>query len=343
MSWEPKDPWGRKGGDPLEDVLRQAQDQLRQLMPRRGLGTIILIVVAVVVVWQSVFIVAPAEEGVVKRFGEVTRTVGPGPHFKIPFLESVLTPRVQEVHRIEIGFRTDPRGRIQMLPREALMLTGDENIIGIQFIVQYRIKEAKDFLFNVDDVQSTIGNAAEASMREIIGKSRIDEVLTVGKAEIQQGTMDLLQGILDSYDAGVSIQAVQLQNVDPPQEVAAAFKDVASAKEDKQKLINQSQSYRNDIIPRAKGQAAKIVNEAKGYGQARVERAKGDANRFEAILKEYRQGKDVITKRIYIETMEEIMPNVEKIIVDKKVGERILPYLPLDRASKSGRANKPGE
>ncbi len=340
MSWEPKDPWGRKGGDPLEDVLRQAQDQLRQIMPSRGLGKIIWIVLAVLLAWQAVFIVAPDEEGVVKRFGDVTRIVGPGPHFKIPFVETVLQPKVLKVHRIEVGFRTDPRGRQQMLPREALMLTGDENIVGVEFIVQYRIKDARNYLFQVDGVPETIKNAAEASMREVIGSVKIDEVLTTGKAQIQSDTMDLLQGILDSYQAGVSIQAVQLQDVDPPQAVAAAFKDVASAKEDREKLINQSQSYRNDIIPKAKGEAAQMVNQAKGYAQARVERARGEANRFSALLKEYSQAKDIISKRIYIETLEEIMPNVEKIIVDKKIAERTLPYLPLDQMQRRGQASQ---
>lgn len=339
MPWEPKDPWGRKE-DPLDDVLRQARDQMRRFLPVKGIGSIIWIVLAVLVIWQSVFIVAPDEEGVVKRFGDVVRTVGPGPHFKIPFLESVLQPKVQKVHRLEVGFRTDPRGRHQMLPREALMLTGDENILSVEFNVQYRIKAARDYLFNVAGIIGTIQKAAEASMREVIGKSRIDEALTTEKARIQTDTQELLQGLLDQYDAGVSILAVQLQDVKPPQAVAAAFKDVASAKEDRQKLINQSQSYRNDIIPKAKGEAAQLVNQAKGYAQARVNRAEGEANRFLKTLKEYNQAKEVISKRIYIETMEEIMPKMEKIIIDKRVAERTLPYLPLDRLSRPSKASK---
>jgi membrane protease subunit HflK len=186
----------------------------------------------------------------------------------------------------------------------------------------------------VADIHETIGKAAEASMREVVGKSRIDEALTTGKADIQQGTMVLLQSILDDYHAGVQVAAVQLQDVDPPEAVAAAFKDVTNAKEDREKLINQAQGYRNDIIPRAKGEAAELVNRAKGFAQARLNRAQGEANRFLATLKEYNQAKDVISKRIYIETMEEILPNVEKVIIDGKGGERLLPYLPLDRLSK---------
>ncbi len=341
MALDPKDPWGQKS-DPIDEVLRQAQAHLRQLNLFRGLRPILLILLAIILVWQGAFIVAPDEEGVVKRFGDVVRTVGPGPHLKIPFVETVLQPKVAKVHRIEVGFRTDRQGRQQMLPREALMLTGDMNIIGVEFIVQYRIKNAREYLFNVADIEDTIEKAAEASMREVIGRNKIDEALTTGKAQIQEDTHQLLQGILDQYQAGVSVQAVQLQDVNPPEAVVAAFKDVASAKEDREKLINQSQSYRNDIIPKAKGEAAQMVNQAKGYAQARLTRAEGEANRFVKLLKEYNLAKDVISRRIYIETMEEILPNVEKIIIDGKGADRLLPFLPLER-QKAAKAAGGGE
>jgi modulator of FtsH protease HflK len=333
MVWDPKDPWSKKS-DPLEDVLRQAQTQFKSLMPSSGFRNIFLAGLLLFVAWQSAFIVAPDEEGVVMRFGTPVRAVGPGPHFKFPILESVLQPKVAKLHRVEVGFRTDRQGRQQMIPQEALMLTGDMNILAIEFIVQYKIKEAREFLFNVADIHETIGKAAEASMREVVGKSKIDEALTTGKAVIQQDTLILLQTILDQYQAGVQIAAVQLQDVDPPEAVAAAFKDVTNAKEDREKLINQSQGYRNDILPKAKGEAAELVNRAKGFAQARLNRAQGEANRFLATLKEYNQAKDIISNRIYIETMEEILPNVEKVIIDGKGGERVLPYLPLDRMSK---------
>jgi modulator of FtsH protease HflK len=342
MVWDPKDPWGKKP-DPLEDALKQAQSQLKDLLPPGGLKTLLpsggvwnLVIAAVVIlfIWQAVFIVAPDEEGVVKRFGVPVRAVEPGPHFKIPIVETVLQPKVAKLYRVEVGFRTNQQGRQQMVPQEALMLTGDMNILAIEFIVQYKIKEAREFLFNVADIHETIGKAAEASMREVVGKSKIDEALTTGKAVIQQDTMTLLQTILDQYHSGVQIAAVQLQDVDPPEAVAAAFKDVTNAKEDREKLINQAQGYRNDIIPRAKGEAAELVNRARGFAQARLNRAQGETNRFLATLKEYNQAKDVISKRIYIETMEEILPNMEKIIIDGKGGERLLPYLPLDRRSK---------
>ncbi len=337
MVWDPKDPWGKKQ-DPVDDLLRQAKASLGSGLPIKGIGPLLLAAAAVFLVWQGTYIVAPDEEGVVKRFGDIVRSEGPGPHLKVPLIETVERPKVEKLHRLEIGFRTDRQGRQQMIPKEALMLTGDENILGVEFIVQYKIKNAKDYLFRVDEIEETIQKAAEAAMREVVGKSKIDEALTSGKAQIQQDTQTLLQGILDQYQAGVQIAAVQLQDVDPPEAVVAAFKDVASAKEDREKLINQSQGYRNDIIPKAKGEAAQIVNQAKGYAQARITRAEGEANRFIKTLKEYEQAKDIISKRIYIETMEDVMPGVEKIILDGKAGDRMLPYLPLDKSHKPPKA-----
>ncbi len=335
MAWEPKDPFGRSGDHPLNEALKKAQEQLNRLVPGRGFKSIIWIVLAILLLWQSVFIVAPDQQGLVKRFGDITRTVGPGPHFKIPILETVETPKVEKLHRVEIGFRTDPRGRTRTVPREALMLTGDMNILWLEFIVQYKIQNARDYLYRIANVETTIHNAAEAAMREVIGKNKIDEALTTGKAIIQQSTQDLLQGILDQYQAGVQVQTVQLQDVNPPEAVAAAFKDVASAKEDREKLINQAHGYRNDLIPRAKGEAAQDVNQAKGFAQARIARAEGEANHFLKTLKEYKQAKDVISKRVYIETMEEVLSKTDLIILDSNVNRNVLLYLPLDRFSRS--------
>jgi len=246
MAWEPKDPWGGSGKDPLDEALRKAQDSIKKLVPGRGFKYIIYIVIGVLALWQSVFIVAPDEQGLVKRFGDIVRVVESGPHFKIPFAETVDTPKVEKLHRVEVGFRTD-RGRTQFVPREALMLTGDTNILSLEFIVQYKIKDAKNYLYQVANVETTIHNSSEAAMREVIGKSKIDEALTVGKAEIQQNTQVLLQGILDQYQAGVQIAQIQLQDVNPPDAVAAAFKDVASAKEDREKLINQAHGHLHEI------------------------------------------------------------------------------------------------
>lgn len=336
MVWEPKDPWGRSGNaDALDEALRKAKDQLTHLVPGPGFKSVIYVVLAVLALWQSVFIVAPDELGLVKRFGDVVREVEPGPHFKIPFMETIDTPKVEKLHRVEVGFRTDQQGRTQFVPREALMLTGDMNILSLEFIVQYKIKDAKNYLYKVANVESTIHNAAEAAMREVIGKSKIDEALTVGKAQIQQEAQDLLQGVLDQYGAGVQVATIQLQDVNPPAAVAAAFKDVASAKEDREKLINQAHGYRNDLIPRAKGEAAQEINQAKGHAQARIARAEGEANYFLQTLKEYKLAKDVISKRVYIETMEEVMANTEKVILDSKASGNVLPFLPLDRLTRA--------
>lgn len=332
MAWEPKDPWGRSGGsDPLDDVLQKAQEQWKRMMASRGLKAIIVAALVVMALLQSFFIVEPDEEGLVKRFGDVVRTVGPGPNLKIPFIETAVKAKVEKLHRVEVGFQTDPRGRAQTVPQEALMLTGDMNILSVEFIVQYKISNSRDYLFNVANVEQTIQKAAEAAMREVVGSSKIDEALTVGKAAIQQSTQDLLQGILDQYHAGVQIATIQLQDVNPPEQVAAAFKDVASAKEDREKLINQAYGYRNDILPKANGQAAQDINQAKAYAQARITRAEGEAKAFLQTLKEYKQAPDVIGKRVYIETMEEVLSRVDKVILDSKAAGNVLPYLPLDK------------
>ena len=332
MAWEPKDPWGQQGGsDPLDDVIKKAQEQWQQMKPSKGLRSIIWIVIAIFAFSQAVFKVEPDEEGLVKRFGDVVRTVGPGPHLKVPFLETVVTPKVEKLHRVEVGFRTNLRGRTQIVPQEALMLTGDMNILSVEFIVQYKISAAKEYLFNVANVEETIRKSAEAAMREVIGKNKIDEALTVGKAGIQQSTQDLLQTIINQYQAGTQIATVQLLDVNPPQKVAKFFKDVASAKEEREQLINQARGYRNDIVPKARGQAAQDVNQAKGFAQSRVARAEGEAKHFLQTLEEYKKGKTVISKRVYIETMEEVLSNVDKIILDSKAAGNVLPYLPLDR------------
>lgn len=304
------------------------------MKPTRGMKSIVLVVAAILVLSQSVFKVEPDEEGLVKRFGDVVRTVEPGPHLKIPFIESVVTPKVQKLHRIEVGFRTNARGRAQIVPQEALMLTGDMNILSVEFIVQYKISQAKDYLFNVANIEETIRKSAEAAMREVVGKNKIDEALTVGKAAIQVSTQQLLQSIVDEYQGGVQIATVQLLDVNPPQKVAKFFKDVASAKEEREQLINQAHGYRNDIIPKAKGQAAQDVNQAKGYAQARIARAEGEANHFLQTLAEYKKAKGVIGKRLYIETMEEVLSKVDKIILDSKAAGNVLPYLPLERLQK---------
>jgi membrane protease subunit HflK len=324
-----------KGFDPKEPIDIEAFKFRMYQFRRRLMSNGKLVVLVILGIWllSGFYIVQPDEVGVVKRFGAVSRTTQPGPHYHLPYpVESVLRPTVTKIHRVEIGFRTlriGPPAQYRDVPKEALMLTGDENIVSVEFIVQYRIKDPMDYLFKVDNVEGTIMASSEAAIREVIGKNKIDEVLTSGKAKLQDETMVLLQQIMDDYNAGVHIVAVQLQDVRPPDPVSAAFKDVASAREDKEKVINQSQSYRNDIIPKAQGEAAQNVNRAQGYAEARIKRAEGEANRFLQTLAEYRKARDVIRKRIYIETMEEVLSGVDKFIIEGKGGGQVLPLLPL--------------
>jgi membrane protease subunit HflK len=248
----------------------------------------------------------------------------------------VETPKVTTIHRVEIGFR-GPGGasaqQTRAVGQESLMLTGDENIVDVQFIVQYKIKDAREFLFNVRHQHETVKAAAEASMREVVGYNLIDTVLTTGKSAIQDDCRELLQGVLDRYKAGVDVVAVQLQDVHPPREVIDAFKDVASAREDKSRLINEADAYRNDLMPRARGQAAVLLNQAEAYKETRIRRAQGDSARYQALIREYEKARDVTRTRLYLETMETIFsnPELEKIVIDPKAAGGVVPYLPLDR------------
>jgi len=222
-----------------------------------------------------------------------------------------------------------------------LMLTGDENIVDMDLIVQYKVKDPVNYLFNVYNIPKTVKDATEAAIREIVGKNNIDDILTTGKYQVQQDTKKLLQKILDKYQAGIMVVAVQLQDVHPPEQVMQAFKDVASAKEDKIKYINEAQGYRNDIIPKAKGQAEKVLNEAQAYLKSKVAEAEGDASRFLQVYEQYKSAKDITKKRLYIETMEKVLPKTKKIVVDPKIGGKTLPLLPLEQIAPGAKPVKP--
>ncbi len=292
-----------------------------------------------VVLWllSGIFIVNPDEEGIVLRFGKYVRTVGPGPHYHLPNpIETVYKPKVTQVLRGEVGFRsvgqgsTFQQGQLRTVPEEASMLTGDENIVSVQFSVQYKISNPVEYLFNVTNQAAVVRNAAEAAMREVIGKSMIDSALTDGKIRIQSDATELLQKILNRYEVGVQIIAVQLQDVHPPREVVDAFKDVASAREDKSRIINEAEAYRNEVLPKARGQSAELVNQAEAYKETRVQTAQGRANRFLSVLAEYEKAQDITRKRLYFEAMEKILSNAtDKIIVPSSAAERVLPLLPL--------------
>ena len=294
------------------------------------------VIFAGIVLWllTGVYIVGPDEVGVVRTFGEFTRVTQSGLNWKFPApIETANTPKVTEVKRIEIGFRSLKNGQYRTVEKESLMLTGDENIVDAEMIVQYKIKDPVSYLFNIGEPELTVRQAAEASLRTVVGRNKIDETLTTGKFAIQEETKLQLQAILDKYESGIHVVAVQLQDVSPPKEVVGAFKDVASAKEDKNRMVNQAEGYRNDVIPKARGEAEAMIRDAEGFRDSRVKRAEGDAAKFTTILKEYNKAKTITEKRLYLETMEKVLPDVEKIIVPDKDSGNMLNLLNLSPGS----------
>ena len=290
---------------------------------------ILLLVVGAWFALSAFYVVGPDEEGVVRRFGKWVRTEPSGLHFKFPYpIEEVDLPKVTQVQEISVG----------RILKEAKMLTGDENILLVEVRVQYKIKDAAQYLFNVRNVEETIKDATESALRQTIGSHPIDDPLTEKKAEIMDEIQLSLQQMLDHYECGIDIRQVQLQDVNPPQEVDFAFKDVQSAKEEKEQLINEALGYQNDIIPKARGGAEKLIREAEAYREERIKRAEGDASKFRSVLAEYRKAKNVTEKRLYLETMEQILPGIEKVILDEKAGNllNILPLGNLEGVKKTG-------
>ncbi|MDH5762993.1 MAG: FtsH protease activity modulator HflK [Nitrospinota bacterium] len=321
---------GGPGGGPPGPQFEMPPIKIPQLNPSAILvGVIILLVVWIV---PGVFYtVAQDEVGVVTRFGEYVRTTQPGLHYKLPSpIEHVETPTIRKVRAATVGFRQ--RGsQEQDVPNESLMLTGDENIVDIDLVVQYHIINAKNYLFNVRNQPQAVHDVAETALRGIIGNRPIDDVLTTGKAEIQIQVKEAMQFLLDKYATGIQILNTQLKDVSPPKAVDFAFKDVQSAKEDKDRLINEAKGYRNSIIPEARGKSAQIVAAAEAYREEVINKAQGDAHRFLAQYKEYKKAPEVTKTRIYLETMEEIFPDMNKVIMpDSKNG--VLPILPLNKS-----------
>jgi membrane protease subunit HflK len=322
----------------FEEMLRRSQERFRRLLPGGyNMGTLIAIAVAVIVVlWlaSGFYRVQPDEAGVVLRFGAYNRMTQPGLNYHLPIpIESALTPSVTRVNRTEVGYRSSEVGvnGNRQQPEEALMLTGDENIVDINFTVFWVVKDAKAFLFNIRAPDTTVKSAAESAMREVVGQTKIAEALAEGRGKIEGDTQKLLQRILDSYGAGIDITQIQLAKVDPPASVIEAFRDVQRALADRARLRNEAESYRNDILPKARGAAAQISQDADAYRAEIIARAQGDADRFIAVYKAYQAAPDVTAQRLYIETIEEILRNSNKVILDKSLlGQNgVLPYLPL--------------
>ena len=346
-------PRGRSPYPPdFEEWLRRGQDRVRRILPG-GFGTgtgIAVVLIAIVVIWlaSGFYRVLPDEVGIVLRFGAYNRTTQPGLNYHLPApIETALTPSVTRVNRTEIGYRTaeaaNGRGVVtRQLPEEALMLTGDENIVDINFAVFWVIKDAKSYLFNIRDPQMTVKSAAESAMREVIGETPIASALAEGRGKIETETQKLLQHLLNYYDAGIEITEVQLQRVDPPDPVIDAFRDVQRALADRARLRNEAEAYANNIIPRARGDAVRITQGAEAYRQQAIARAQGDAARFDEVYRAFKAAQDVTQKRLYLETMEDILKNTHKVIIDKAAqGSGVLPYLPLPALGAKGAAVPP--
>ena len=377
MAWnEPgnggKDPWGGGGGEKgppdLEEVVRNLQNKLGGLfgggrrggrgggsgggggsssgggplsaLTKGGFG--VLITVAVIGwVLSGIYIVDEGRRGVVLRFGQYTETTGPGPHWHIPYpIEAVEIVDVEKRRFVELGYRSSVAGRAGApVPREALMLTEDENIVDIRIAVQYQIADPKAYLFNVRAPDETLKEASESAIREIIGKSKMDFVLTEGRSAIVASIQKLLQGILDQYKTGLQVINVNLQDAQPPEEVQASFADAIKAREDEQRLKNEAEAYSNEVIPKARGAAARQLEESNAYKEQVIAEALGEASRFDQLLVEYQKAPKVTRERLYLDSIEAVLSRSSKVILDTK-GTNNLTYLPLDKIIDRGGATR---
>jgi membrane protease subunit HflK len=343
-----KGPWGtgpqQSGPNPpdLEEFLRRGQDKLRSVLPGGSLGGkgLSLFVLAAIVIWglSGFFRVDPDELGVVLRFGKYVRDAKPGLNYHLPYpVESVLTPKVTRVNRIDIGMRLVEdlrRGTtLRDVPEESLMLTGDENIVDVDFSVFWLVKPdgAGDYLFNIQQPEGTVKAVAESAMREIVGRSKIEPILTGERQKIETAVHDLMQSTLDHYGAGIQVTQVQLQKVDPPAQVIDSFRDVQAARADQERAQNEAQTYANKVVPEAMGRAAQVFQNADAYKSQTVAEAKGATSRFLQVYEQYKKAPDVTRQRLYLETMERLFGGTDKIIVDPGASSGVVPYLPLDQ------------
>ena len=353
-----KGPWGQgpqsSGPTPpdLEELLRRSQDKLKSVLPGGNLGGrgVLLIVIAALVVWgfSGFFKVEPDELGAVLRFGKYTRDATPGLNYHLPYpIESVLTPKVTRVNRIDIGMRLieDPRRtspQIRDIPEESLMLTGDENIVDVDVSVFWQVKigGAKDYLFNIQNPEGTVKAVAESAMREVVGRSDIQPILTGARQSIETSVHELMQKVLDTYQAGVLVTQVQMQKVDPPAQVIESFREVQAARADLVRLQNEAETYANQKVPEAKGAASKILQDAEAYKSQTVAEATGQASRFGKVYEEYKKAPQVTRQRIYLETMERVFGGTDKIILDSGSGAQgsnnsgVVPILPLNEMTR---------
>lgn len=344
-------PWGgRGGGSPppdLEEMLRRSQDKLKSIIPGGGSpGKFIpLILVVVLGLWlvTGFYRVQPDEQGVELVFGKWNGlTTEQGLHWNWPTpIGEVFTPKVTRSNRVEIGYRGGAdgarrAGAIREVNEESIMLTSDENIVDLHVTVLWKIKDAGRFLFNIRDPEATVKIAAESVIREVVGQTNFDQAVTVGREEIEIKSDALLQTVLDTYGAGILIEAIQLQKSDPPADVIDAFNDVQRARQDKERLKNEAQAYANSIVPEARGQAAQITRAAEAYRERLLKEAEGEAKRFTAVYEAYRTAPEVTRRRMYLEALGEVIGSAQKVIIDQKngTGSGVIPYLPLPELQK---------
>lgn len=348
MAWNPQGggqgPWGRGPGGPqppdIEELLRRGQERLRRMMPG-GMGTargIILAVIAVISIWlaSGFYLVQPAEQGVVMLFGRFVQTTGPGLHWFFPApIGNVLTPDVERINRIDIGFRGAGEGsRISVqrdIPEESLMITGDQNIADLDAAVFWKVSNASDYVFNIRNPEVTVKAVGESALRESIGQTPLEQALAVGKEQIQTRTRDIMQTVLDRYKAGILVRSVNLLVVDPPQPVIDSFNEVQRARQDKERKQNEAEAYQNRVVPTARGEAAKQVQEATAYKERLIAESDGEAKRFLSVYETYKMAEDVTKQRLYLEALEDIYRGANKVIIDQGQGSGpgVVPYLPL--------------
>ncbi len=346
-------PSGQQNSEELDELIRKSQQVLQGLFNNKRKGTggnggsgntpsgpaplrlIGLILAGIFVFWalSGFYIIEEGSRGLVLRFGEYQRTTSPGPNYHLPFpIEKVEKVQVERIRTEEVGYSSIGRGgKDRSVLEESLMLTGDENIVDVQMDVQWVISDARDYIFNTRNPEVTIKSAAESAIRDVMGKTAYNTAIAgEGRATITKETQNLLQSILDNYKMGVQINSVQMRPIDPPAQVIDAFRDVQSARADKEKEINQAEAYRNDVLPRAKGDAEKILQQAEAYKQEVIARAEGESDRFVSIYDKYKVAKTVTKQRMYLEAMEEILGGMEKVVIDSDAkGSGVLPYLPL--------------
>lgn len=316
-----------------EDIFGQLAERWQQWQrqsPKAPLIVIGVVAVVAVLIWLAIgfYVVGPGEQGVVRRFGKEVSRTSPGLRYHLPVpIERVEVVNLAVVRRVEVGFRSDLRYRV--VPQESLMLTGDENIVDAQAIVQYRVKDPGQYLFRVRDPDQALRDATEVALRSVVGRTTIDEAMTVGRVRVQESARDFLQQLLDTYESGLMVTELKLHVVDPPEQVKDAFHEVVRAREDRERLINVALGYREDVIPKARGQAEQMVRAAEAYKAQRVIRAEGDAAKFVTVLKEYERAQEVTEQRLYLETLQRVLPKAQKIVISPQLEGGILPFLPL--------------